>query len=50
MTYPRPHSDPPCPGPHRLRWWQTLPAIHAGILLLADAGHWITQHIGPLSS
>ncbi|MCV7495875.1 hypothetical protein M3B31_005065 [Micrococcus luteus] len=50
MTHARPHSDPPCPGPHRLRWWQTLPAIRAGILLLADAGRWITEHTDSLSS
>lgn len=47
MTPTRPHPTPPSPSPPPIRWWQTLPAIHAGILLIADAVGWITQHIGP---
>ena len=46
MTPPHPHPTPPCSCTPRIRWWQTLPAIRAGILLLTDAGEWITRHIG----
>lgn len=37
----------PCTTPPRIRWWQALPALHAGGKIIAACISWATEHFHP---